>query len=61
MVRAIAGTLALVGTGRRPEGWVGEVLRAEDRVEAGPNAPARGLFLLRVNYDRTPEARAPLT
>ncbi|MDG3004312.1 tRNA pseudouridine(38-40) synthase TruA [Paludisphaera mucosa] len=58
MVRTIAGTLTLVGTGRRPEGWVGEVLRAEARVEAGPTAPARGLFLLRVNYDRTPEKAA---
>jgi tRNA pseudouridine38-40 synthase len=55
MVRAIAGTLMLVGTGKRPEGWVAEVLRAEDRVEAGPTAPARGLFLLHVNYDRPPE------
>ncbi|OJW21467.1 MAG: tRNA pseudouridine(38-40) synthase TruA [Planctomycetales bacterium 71-10] len=59
MVRAIAGTLMMVGAGKRPESWVGEVLRAEDRVVAGPNAPARGLFLLRVNYDRTPEVRAP--
>lgn len=54
MVRTIAGTLGLVGTGKRPEGWVGEVLRAEDRVEAGPTAPAHGLFLLHVNYDRPP-------
>ncbi|AMV40048.1 tRNA pseudouridine(38-40) synthase TruA [Planctomyces sp. SH-PL62] len=55
MVRSIAGTLSLVGTGKRPEGWVGEVLRAENRVEAGPTAPARGLFLHHVNYDRPPE------
>jgi len=58
MVRAIAGTLSLVGTGKRPVEWVGEVLRAENRVEAGPNAPARGLFLLHVNYDRRPEKAA---
>ncbi|QEH37240.1 tRNA pseudouridine synthase A [Aquisphaera giovannonii] len=54
MVRTIAGTLVLVGTGRRPEGWVGEVLRAENRVEAGPTAPPQGLFLLRVRYGSHP-------
>ena len=42
MVRSIAGTLLLVGTGKRPESWVGEVLRAENRVEAGPTAPPQG-------------------
>jgi tRNA pseudouridine38-40 synthase len=50
MVRTIAGTLSLVGSGKRPEGWVGDVLRAENRVEAGPTAPPQGLFLVRVNY-----------
>ncbi len=50
MVRAIAGTLMLVGAGKRPEHWVEEVLRAESRVEAGPTAPPQGLFLLVVRY-----------
>lgn len=50
MVRAITGTLVLVGTGRRPESWVAEAIAAEDRAEAGPTAPARGLFLLLVRY-----------
>jgi tRNA pseudouridine38-40 synthase len=50
MVRTIAGTLMLVGSGKRPEGWVEEVLRAEDRIEAGPTAPPQGLFLLVVRY-----------
>lgn len=56
MVRTIAGTLSLVGAGKRPEGWVGEVIRAQNRVEAGPTAPARGLFLLRVYYDNSGKA-----
>lgn len=56
MVRTIAGTLSLVGAGKRPESWVGEVLRAQNRVEAGPTAPARGLFLLRVHYDDSGKA-----
>jgi tRNA pseudouridine38-40 synthase len=50
MVRAIAGTLVLVGTGRRPESWVAEALAALDRAQAGPNAPPQGLFLVRVHY-----------
>jgi tRNA pseudouridine38-40 synthase len=50
MVRSIAGTLVQVGIGRWPEAKVAEVLRAEDRREAGPTAPPQGLFLLRVRY-----------
>jgi tRNA pseudouridine38-40 synthase len=50
MVRSIAGTLALVGKGRRPESWVAEVLAAQARVEAGPTAPPQGLCLLLVRY-----------
>ena len=46
MVRSIAGTLVLVGSGKRPEGWVADVLAAESRVEAGPTAPPQGLFLI---------------
>ncbi len=50
MVRSIAGTLILVGLGRRPEDWVADVLSAEDRAAAGPTAPPQGLFLVRVHY-----------
>jgi tRNA pseudouridine38-40 synthase len=50
MVRSIAGTLVLVGNGKRPESWVAEVLAAQDRVEAGPTAPPQGLFLMAVRY-----------
>ena len=51
MVRAIAGTLMNVGRGYWPEERVAEILAAEDRVQAGPTAPAQGLFLMRVKYD----------
>jgi tRNA pseudouridine38-40 synthase len=54
MVRSIAGTLTLVGTGKRPESWVAEVLAAERRVEAGPTAPPQGLFLVVVRYGDEP-------
>jgi len=54
MVRAIAGTLSWVGIGKRPESWVSDVLRAEKRVEAGPTAPPRGLFLVKVRHGSEP-------
>ncbi len=50
MVRTIAGTLMNVGRGHWPVQKVEEILRAEDRCQAGPTAPARGLFLVRVTY-----------
>ena len=52
MVRAIAGTLINVGRGYWPETHVAEILRVEDRKQAGPTAPAQGLFLMRVIYER---------
>jgi tRNA pseudouridine38-40 synthase len=51
MVRAIAGTLMNVGRGYWPESQVEAILHAEDRAEAGPTAPAQGLFLMRVTYE----------
>jgi tRNA pseudouridine38-40 synthase len=58
MVRAIAGTLARVGKGKEPESWVAQVLAAENRADAGPTAPAKGLFLIKVCYgdERATEA-----
>lgn len=51
MVRAIAGTLINVGRGYWPESQVAQILHAEDRAQAGPTAPAQGLFLVRVTYE----------
>lgn len=50
MVRNIVGTLVEVGTGRWPAPCVAEILASGDRTLAGPTAPARGLFLVRVDY-----------
>ncbi len=50
MVRNVVGTLAEVGMGNRPPGWVGEVLEGRDRARAGPTAPAQGLCLEEVFY-----------
>jgi tRNA pseudouridine38-40 synthase len=51
MVRTIAGTLINIGRGYWPESVVGDILNAEDRAQAGPTAPAQGLFLVRVTYE----------
>jgi tRNA pseudouridine38-40 synthase len=64
MVRALVGTLAEVGSGRRtPEGFAG-LLAGRPRGEAGPTAPAHGLVLQRVLYPpewRTETASEPYT
>jgi tRNA pseudouridine38-40 synthase len=57
MVRAITGTLLLVGHGRMPAETVAQILAARDRRLAGATAPASGLWLLRVLYAR--DALAP--
>ncbi len=51
MVRNIAGTLVEVGLGRRQPGAMTQLLAARDRTLAGATAPARGLTLVRVDYD----------
>jgi tRNA pseudouridine38-40 synthase len=52
MVRNLVGTLAEVGKGRMTPAQVGRVLRALDRRQAGPTAPAEGLYLERVEFGR---------
>jgi tRNA pseudouridine38-40 synthase len=49
-VRAIVGCLVEVGRGRRPSGWIGEVLAARDRAAAARVAPPHGLTLERIGY-----------
>jgi len=51
MVRAIAGTLILVGSGRWSAERVDAVLKSHDRKLAGPTAPAKGLSKLWVNFE----------
>jgi tRNA pseudouridine38-40 synthase len=51
MVRAIVGTLVEVGRGWRDVDSVGALLSGGTRADAGATAPARGLFLVRVDYD----------
>ncbi len=50
-VRAMVGTLSLVGLGQWRKRDVLVALEAKDRQKAGPNAPAHGLYLTKVDYD----------
>jgi tRNA pseudouridine38-40 synthase len=51
MVRTMVGTLVEVGRGARPPSWAAEVLASRDRARAGRTAPAKGLFLVSVEYE----------
>lgn len=55
MARNIVGTLVAVGTGKIPPEAAGDILRSRDRNQAGPTAPAHGLFLEKVFYERSSE------
>ena len=50
MVRNIAGSLLAVGDGRKPAGWIGELLHGRDRSVAAETAPSAGLYLVEVGY-----------
>ena len=63
MVRALVGGLLAIGDGRRPPGWLAEVLAARVRHPAVMVAPAHPLCLERVGYppDAGLSARALFT
>lgn len=51
MVRNIVGTLLVVGHGKAPLDWVGEVLLSRDRKRGGDTARPDGLYLVGVGYE----------
>lgn len=57
MVRSIVGSAVEVATGRQGPAWMRRALLARDRSAAGPVAPAKGLALVDVGYDRAPWPR----
>jgi tRNA pseudouridine38-40 synthase len=59
MVRIIAGSLVMVGAGRREPGWLATALAARSRPAAGPTAPPQGLVLLATQLDPDPWRRFP--
>lgn len=50
MVRNITGTLLEVGTARKPETWVAELLAERDRTRSGMTAAAQGLYFVGPDY-----------
>ena len=52
MVRIMAGTLWEIGEGRRSYEEITAILQSESREKAGKTAPACGLYLERVFYDK---------
>jgi len=52
MVRAIVGTLLEVGIAKISADQVLDVIAAKNRCEAGSSAPAKGLFLAKVEYPK---------
>ena len=50
MVRNLVGTFLLIGKGSIAANSITEILAARRRSEAGPTAPASGLFLVSVEY-----------
>ncbi|MFY9855358.1 MAG: tRNA pseudouridine synthase A [Terracidiphilus sp.] len=51
MVRNLVGTMLEVGRGKLHAAQIPKILAARNRDAAGPTAPARGLFLVSVEYD----------
>lgn len=50
MVRIIVGTLLEIGQKKRPPSDIKKLLQHPDRKKAGPTAPSKGLFLMKVEY-----------
>ena len=52
MVRNITGTLLDVASGKRSVSEISEIMEAKDRRRAGRAAPALGLFMVSIHYQR---------
>lgn len=61
-VRNLVGSLIEVGKTVKPVEWIAEILETKDRTQAGPTAPAAGLYLVNVKYPKElaiPECLTP--
>ncbi|MBN2384886.1 tRNA pseudouridine(38-40) synthase TruA [bacterium] len=61
MVRIITGTLIEIGSGKRPAQDMTVLLEARDRTRSGQTAPAKGLALEHIRYERVTFDRGPRT
>ena len=60
MVRYLVGTMVEIAQGGRPADDMRALLAGEDGYQTSPPAPARGLFLARVEYPGDASTNAPL-
>lgn len=54
MIRIIVGTALQIGDGLKPVAEMQRLLQVKDREEAGPTAPAQGLYMMEVYYPNHP-------
>jgi len=52
MVRNIVGSLMMIGQNVEPVSWMADLMQCKDRNQAGPTAPADGLYLVKVSYPK---------
>ncbi len=60
-VRAMVGSLKLVGEGKWRKADLAQALAAQDRSAGGPTAPAAGLYLVRVDYGSAANQRSNIS
>ena len=59
MVRNIVGSLIMIGQSVKPVNWMAKLMQCKDRNQAGPTAPADGLYLVKVSYPEIHGIDAP--
>ena len=52
MVRILVGSLFEIGRSERSVSWLQEILDSKDRANAGATAPAEGLTLMYIDYEK---------
>ncbi|VAV82604.1 tRNA pseudouridine(38-40) synthase [hydrothermal vent metagenome] len=52
MVRAIVGTMIEIGTGKMKVAQLRDVIKSEDRSQAGASVPGHALYLLKIEYPK---------
>ena len=58
-VRITMGTLIGIGLGRRDPAWIDDLLKLQDRTQAGKTAPPYGLYFMGVGYEERVFTKQP--